>query len=66
MKGSYHMEKEGLVRSISFLQKHSLDIGLLVTDRHTQIAKWMRENHSSIDHRYDAWHLAKGKIQYSG
>ena len=61
MKGSYHMEKEGLVRSVRFLKEHKLDIGVLVTDRHTQIAKWMRENLSSTDHRYDAWHLAKGK-----
>ena len=44
MKGSYHMEKEGLVRSVGFLQKHKLDIGVLVTDRHIQIAKWVREN----------------------
>ena len=61
MKGSYHMEKEGLVRSVGFLKEQKLDIGVLVTDRHTQIAKWMRENLSSTDHRYDAWHLAKGK-----
>ena len=54
------MEKEGLVRAVSFLQEHKLDIGVLVTDRHTQIAKWVRENLSSTDHRYDAWHLAKG------
>ena len=53
------MEK-GLVRCINFLQKHSLDIGLIV-----QIANWMHKNHSSRD-RYDAWHLTKGKIRYSG
>ena len=58
MKGSYHMEK-GLVRSVSFLKQHKLDIGVLVTERHTQISKWMHENLPSTDHRYDAWHLAK-------
>lgn len=55
------MEKEGLVRAVSFIKKHKLDIGVLVTDRHTQIAKWVREDLSSTDHRYDAWHLAKGR-----
>lgn len=55
------MEKEGLVRSVSFLKQHKLDIGVLVTDRHTQISKWMRENLPSTDHHYDAWHLAKCK-----
>ena len=54
MKGSYHMEKEGIVRSVNFLKQHKLDIGLLVTDRHTQISKWMRENLPSTDHRYNA------------
>lgn len=53
------MEKEGLVRAIKFLQKKKFKIGTLVTDRHKQIAKWVRENISSTDHRYDIWHLAK-------
>ena len=61
VQGSYHMEKEGLVRSISFLRKKKFKIGTLVTDRHKQIAKWIRENLPSTDHRYDIWHLAKCK-----
>ena len=32
----------------------------LVTDRHYQIAKWVRENLPDTDHRYDIWHMAKG------
>ena len=62
MKSSYHMEKEGLVRAVDFIEGQGLDIGVLVTDRHRQIAKWVRENMSSTDHRYDIWHLAKGMI----
>ena len=57
--GSYHMELEGLKRSLEYLSEW-LDIKKIVTDRHRQIAKWMRENHSGILHLYDIWHVAKG------
>ena len=60
VNSSYHMEKEGLVRAVDFLRKEELEIGLLVTDRHRQIAKWVRESLPLTDHRYDIWHLAKG------
>ncbi len=53
------MEKEGLVRAVKFLKKKKFKVDTLVTDRHKQIAKWLRENQKSIDHRYDIWHLAK-------
>ena len=50
------MEMEGLVRAIQLLKKKKFKIGLLVTDRHRQIAKWLRNN---LPHRYDIWHMAK-------
>lgn len=56
---SNNMEKEGLVRAVKFLKKNKFKIDTLVTDRHKQIAKWLRENQESTDHRYDIWHLAK-------
>ena len=56
------MEKEGLVRAIALLRKKKFKIATLVTDRHTQIAKWLRESVPSIDHRYDIWHMAKCKF----
>ena len=59
VKNSNQMEKEGLIRAIDDLQEEGLTIGTLVTDRHNQIAKWMREEHPEIDHRYDVWHVAK-------
>ena len=43
VKGSYHMEKEGLVRAVGFLRK-KFKIATLVTDLHKQISKWVREN----------------------
>ena len=53
------MEKEGLVRSLTLLKK-KFKVGTLVTDRHKQIAKWLRQNAKTTDHRYD--NLASGKM----
>lgn len=53
------MEKEGLARAISFLSE-KMSIGVLVTDRHRQINKWIRETHPSTKHYYDVWHVVKG------
>ena len=54
------MEKEGLERVLNFLQQQHCKVDILVTDRHRQINKWLRENHSEITHYYDVWHVAKG------
>lgn len=43
--GSYYMEKEGLERVIAFMENNGLHIKVLVTDRHRQIDKWIRETH---------------------
>ena len=61
VKSSNHMEKEGLHRVLEFLKERDIQVGVLVTDRHQQIAKWMREVHSSVKHYYDVWHVAKGE-----
>jgi solute carrier family 8 (sodium/calcium exchanger) len=58
---SNQMEKEGLMRAFELLMNKGLKIGTLITDRHVQIAKWVREEHPTVDHRYDVWHVAKGK-----
>ena len=58
------MEKEGLVRALAFLKQESLSVDVLVTDRHRQIAKYVREIHPEIKHYYDVWHLAKGKCSH--
>lgn len=59
---SYHMEKEGLLRGLKFLVENMLDIKLLVSDRHKQISAWLRSEWPNIEHRYDVWHVAKGKL----
>lgn len=55
------MEKEGLCRVMKYLKKQKVAIGIIVTDRHKQINKWLRETHPKIQHFYDVWHIAKGK-----
>jgi solute carrier family 8 (sodium/calcium exchanger) len=54
------MEKEGFIRSISYLQGEGLSVDTIVTDRHVQIRKWIRENLPQTSHRFDIWHIAKG------
>ena len=58
--GSYHMEKEGLQRSVTFLLEEMLHIDTLITDRHRQIGRWIADNIPGCRHIYDIWHVAKG------
>lgn len=53
------MEKEGLKRSITFLENKDLKIGKMVTDRHVQIRKWLKDEKPDIAHFFDIWHIAK-------
>ncbi|KAI8494608.1 hypothetical protein Bbelb_278340 [Branchiostoma belcheri] len=57
--GSYHMELEGLRRSLDKLEDR-VDVGSLVTDRHVGINKMVREDYPHIKHFFDIWHVAKG------
>jgi len=56
--GSTHMEKEGLIRSLTFLEACGIDIDCIITDRHPQVQKFLREE--KYNHYYDVWHFAKG------
>ena len=56
------MEKEGLCRCLNFLKERKLKVGVLVTDRHKQINKWVREAHHNVKHYYDIWHVTKGEL----
>ena len=42
------------------MDEHKLTVDTLVTDRHSQINKWLREAYPSITHYFDIWHVAKG------
>ncbi|KAK5921361.1 hypothetical protein CgunFtcFv8_025073 [Champsocephalus gunnari] len=56
--GSYHMELEGLKRSLELLKERGVTLDCIVTDRHLQIQKFLRE--SSITQFFDVWHIEKG------
>ena len=52
------MEKEGLKRSLELLESKGVAVDYIVTDRHPQIQKFLRDR--NVKHFYDVWHLAKG------
>ncbi|XP_052434176.1 uncharacterized protein LOC127974730 isoform X1 [Carassius gibelio] len=56
--GSYHMEKDGLRRSLDRLEESGVKLDCIVTDRHPQIQKFLKDR--KIIHCYDVWHMAKG------
>ncbi|XP_056612376.1 uncharacterized protein LOC130428401 [Triplophysa dalaica] len=56
--GNCHMEKEGLKRSLEFLEAHGVRLECIVTDRHPQIKHFLRD--CKITQFYDVWHLEKG------
>lgn len=58
--GSYHMEKEGLTRSLDLLDRSGVKLDCIITDRHPQVQKFLRER--KITHYYDVWHMAKGVL----
>ena len=41
------------------LKEKEIKIAVIVTDRHVQITKWIKDNLATTDHRYDVWHVAK-------
>ncbi|XP_060754019.1 uncharacterized protein LOC132864618 isoform X1 [Neoarius graeffei] len=53
------VQLEGFKRLQGFLSHHGLQIGKLITDRHRQLAKHVRENLPHVLHTYDVWHIAK-------
>ncbi|XP_065121196.1 uncharacterized protein [Paramisgurnus dabryanus] len=54
-------ELEGLKRSINLLRRQDLHVSTLVTDRHRQVAKWVREElcPEGTRHYFDVWHVGK-------
>ncbi|XP_041474440.1 uncharacterized protein LOC121423188 isoform X2 [Lytechinus variegatus] len=63
VRNSNAMEKEGLRRGLAKLEELNVRVDTLVTDRHAQVAKWLRENYPEITHKYDVWHIAKGLLK---
>lgn len=59
------MEKAGLAQSLKFLNDRGLAVDVLITDRHPQVQKYLRESAPSIRHHYDVWHVAKGTLSFT-
>ncbi|XP_077485845.1 uncharacterized protein LOC144096892 [Amblyomma americanum] len=55
--GSCRMELEGLKQGLAFLESESIKVAVLVTDRHTQIKCFLRNNKAAITHEFDVWHM---------
>lgn len=55
------MEKEGLARSLAFLTQEGLSVNTVITDRHVQRMKYLREQWPGVKHRLDGWHVGKGE-----
>ncbi|XP_078101780.1 uncharacterized protein LOC144514843, partial [Sander vitreus] len=55
--GSPYMEKEGLIRTMDLLNGSGVKLDCIVTDRHPQIKKFLRERKITLP--YDVWHVAK-------
>ncbi len=56
------MEKEGLKRCLDKLESNGLAVDYIITDRHPQIQKYLRER--SITQFYDVSHFEKGKYYF--
>ena len=50
VKSSNHMELKGLQETLSVRDQLKIKIKSLVTDRHKQIAKWLRDHRPDINH----------------
>ena len=56
------MELEGLKRCLKFVQEEAnATVECLVTDRHVQVKKFMREENPEVRHWFDVWHVAKSE-----
>ncbi|XP_056607720.1 uncharacterized protein LOC130425527 isoform X2 [Triplophysa dalaica] len=55
--GGFHMEKEGLKRSLELIEARGVTLDSIVTDRHPQVQKFLTEK--NVTQFYDVWHIEK-------
>ncbi|VDI15526.1 Hypothetical predicted protein [Mytilus galloprovincialis] len=53
------MELIGFQRSLASIEAANLNVGVIVTDRHVQIRRAMKTDHSDKAHQFDVWHMSK-------
>ena len=59
VKSSYHKELQGLQQMFQLFEQFQVTVKALITDRHRQIAAWVRKNLTTVKHYFDCWHIAK-------
>lgn len=69
------MEFMGFQQALAFLLGTTMLVKAFISDRHSQIAKWMRDECPQkckdlgkpvIDHFFDLWHIGKSNLPYFG
>ena len=58
-KGSAPLEMAAFKNCLLHLETNSYRVSTIATDRNKQIAKWIRIERPTIDHKYDPWHFVK-------
>lgn len=56
------MELDGLLRCLEELDSKGVKVKSLTTDRHPTVEAEMRRNYPGLKHRFDTWHVVKGKL----
>lgn len=46
---------------MNFINQQDLTIDVMITDRHPQIQKYIREELPTVKRYNDVWHVAKGR-----
>ncbi|XP_037498631.2 uncharacterized protein LOC119372223 [Rhipicephalus sanguineus] len=57
---SVSMEKHGLAKCLTAVEKLGINICSLTTDRHPGVKQYCRKNKPNMPHWYDVWHVGKG------
>ena len=56
---SNQIEKKGFIKTLQMFQDENITPTQIITDRHTQIRKYMRKKEPGINHQFDVWHFVK-------
>lgn len=58
------MEYLAFKHCINYVNESGLTFDTFISDRHTSIAKHMKEQLRNVMHYFDLWHLRKSMLEY--